>query len=96
MTPQEGFEYLKANVTLPKGATISLQGEAIVFGNKDINFVLRGDLLSSEDTAILAVQKSLPHLAQAMEEFSASKAAAEKLDTQLKNDLALKRRTKRK
>lgn len=96
MTPQEAFQFLKATVKLPKGATISIQSDAIVFGNKDVNFVLRGDLLSNEETSILAVQKSLPHLAQAMEEFSANKIAAEKLDASLKAKLAERRRVKKK
>lgn len=96
MTPQEAFQFLKSTIALPKGATISLQKDTIVIGNKDVNFVLRGDLLLSEEASILAVQKSLPHLAQAMEDFSTAKAAAEKLDTDLKANLAAKIRGKKK
>lgn len=95
MTPQEAYTYLKANVKLPPGATLIVNKDTIVIGNSDVNFVLRGDLLSSEESSILAVQKSLPHLVTAMQEVAAQKANAAKAEAEAKN-LVVKSRQRRK
>lgn len=84
MTPQEAAAFLKANVRLPLGATISVQSDKVTIGNADVNFVIKGDLLLTEESSMVAVQKSLPHLLKAMEDVAAQKAAAIKTQAEIK------------
>lgn len=94
MTPKEAYDYLKITLTLPKGAVISLQKDKVIVGSNDANFVIQGDLLSSEESVMLAVKGSFPHLQDAIEETAAQKAAAVKAEADIKAQLAAAKRRK--
>lgn len=90
MTPQEAIAVIKENRTVPNGVTVTLDKNKVVIGNKDVNFVLTGDLLLNEDTVLLTFDKCIPGLWADLSRVFEEKKAAEQLDAKLKADLRAK------